>query len=284
VNKQQIMLGSAGVLLLAALFIFGTNVTPKDKNAMAPMANTAKSAFNIEATITKAHEKLSVEQAAWVANVESSVSRGAVKEQQVKEYTQLANFWKDSAHQHELYVFYISKAAKLVNSEKYLTFAARQILNDLRNEQEPAIRGWKAEQAIALFDKAIEINPANDSLKVEQASCYVFGKGMAGDAQETMKGIQQLLQVVRRDSANMQAQLVLGIGGVVSTQYDKAIARLQTVLKNEPGNIEAISWLAEAYAGKGDKTNAIVWYEKSRRLINNPAFSKEVDERIKQLK
>jgi cytochrome c-type biogenesis protein CcmH/NrfG len=73
---------------------------------------------------------------------------------------------------------------------------------------------------------------------------------MVGDAQETMKGIQQLLQVVKRDSTNMQAQLILGIGGVIST-HDKAVDRLQVVVKNEPSNIEAISWLADAYAGKG---------------------------------
>jgi lipopolysaccharide biosynthesis regulator YciM len=99
-----------------------------------------------------------------------------------------------------------------------------------------------------------------------------------------MKGIQQLLKVIRKDSLNMQAQLVLGIGGVISTQYDKAIDRLLNVLKNQPGNLEAISWLADAYAGKGDKPNALKWYEISKRLINNPVYTKEVNERIKQLK
>ena len=82
---------------------------------------------------------------------------------------------------------------------------------------------------------------------------------------------------------NMQAQLVLGIGGVISNQYDKAITRLLTVIKNEPGNVEAVSWLADAYAAKGDKQNALKWYEVSKRMVNNPAYSKEVDERIKML-
>jgi cytochrome c-type biogenesis protein CcmH/NrfG len=107
---------------------------------------------------------------------------------------------------------------------------------------------------------------------------------MAGDPQETMKGIQQLLQVVRNDSMNMQAQMVLGIGGVISNQYEKAVDRLLIVLKNQPDNLEAISWLADAYAGKGDKQNALKWYGISKRMVNNPAYSKEVDERIKMLK
>jgi cytochrome c-type biogenesis protein CcmH/NrfG len=183
-----------------------------------------------------------------------------------------------------LYVFYISKAASLVNSEKNLTFAARQILREVKSEQSPVLKGWKAEQAIALFEKAIVLNPLSDSLKVELASCYVFGKGMAGDAQETMKGIQQLLQVVKKDSANMQAQMVLGIGGVVSNQYEKAVIRLENVVKHQPTNMEAITWLAEAYEGKGDKNNAIKWYEYSKRIADDPMYSKEVDQHIKQLK
>ena len=250
---------------------------------MQAVAGPSITAFNIDTYIQKAKLQLTTAQAAYIANLENSVSRGDVKEQQILANTRLASFWKDSVHAHEAYVFYISKAAMLVSSEKRLSFAARQILEEFRNEPDAPKRVWKAEQAISLYEKAIELNPGNDSLKVELASCYVFGKGMAGDAQETMKGIQQLLQVVKKDSANMQAQLVLGIGGVVSRQYEKAVERLQTVVRNQPENIEAISWLADAYAGKGDKKNALKWYEISKRMVNNPSFSKEVDERIKML-
>lgn len=282
-KKQQLLLSSAGVALLALLMIFGKTEEKKDRPAEMP-AQAGIPAFDIQKYEASAKQKLTVNQGTYIAKLENSVSRGAVKDQQEKAYEQLAKFWKDSVDNHELYVFYLSKAAKLVNSEKNLTFAARQTLDELRNERDAAIRSWKAEQAIDLYQSAINLNPNRDSLKVELASCYVFGKGMAGDPQETMKGIQQLLSVVKKDSMNMQAQLVLGIGGVVSNQLDKAVSRLETVVKYEPTNLEAISWLADAYANKGDKENAVKWYEESKRIVNNPAFSKEVDERIKSLK
>lgn len=240
--------------------------------------------FNIEDYLKISKQKLNVSQANYVTEIENSTKRGDVKSQQEKAFNQLASFWGDSLHNHELYVFYIYKAAMLVNSEKNLTFAARQILADFRNEPDAAKRGWKAEQAIELIEKAIELNPGNDTLKVDLGACYVFGKGMAGDAQETMKGIQQLLQVVKKDSMNMQAQLVLGIGGVVSNQYAKAVERLQRVVQYQPDNAEAVSWLAEAYAGKGDKESAVKWFSVSKRLVNNPEYSKEIDGRIKELK
>jgi cytochrome c-type biogenesis protein CcmH/NrfG len=99
-----------------------------------------------------------------------------------------------------------------------------------------------------------------------------------------MKGIQQLLSVVRKDSNNMKAQMMLGVGGYVSGQYDKAIERLQKVIKAQPDNVEAVAFLADTYAAKGDKAEAIKWYNVSKRLVNDPHYSQEVDDRIKTLR
>jgi tetratricopeptide (TPR) repeat protein len=285
VKKNQLILLGGGLLILASLLFFGKTVAKKD-SANTQSANSRPNApiFKIDSYISDAKKTLSLSQLNYVNKLENSISRGDVKQQQIKVYDQLAGFWKDSIHQHELYNFYTSESAKLVNSEKNLTFAAQLMLDDLRNEPNAAKRGWKGEQAVDLFQRAIVLNPSNTDLKVGLGSCFVFGKGMAGDPQETMKGIQQLLQVVRSDSMNMKAQLVLGIGGVISNQYPKAVDRLLTVIKNEPDNLEAVSWLADAYAGKGDKANALKWYAISKRMVNNPQYTKEVDERIKMLK
>ena len=169
-------------------------------------------------------------------------------------------------------------------SEKNLTFAAQLILNNLRGEQDESKLNWKTDLAINLFERGIELYPNNDDLKIGLGSCYVFGKGRTGGAQETMKGIQQLLSVVRKDSNNMNAQMMLGVGGYVSGQYDKAISRLQKVIAVQPENIEAIAFLADTYAAKGNKEEAIKWYLISKRLINNPKYSFEIEERIKLLR
>jgi len=285
VKKQQIILLAGGLLIFASLLYFGKTVATKEPSSMGEASKPSPAAgFNVDKYIQDAKSKLSVSQLNYINSLENSISRGDVAAQQIKVYNQLASFWADSIHQQEIYIFYTSRSAKLVNSEKNLTFAAQLMLADLRNESDPAKRGWKAEQAIELFEQAIQLNPNNANLQVGLGSCYVFGKGMVGNPQETMKGIQQLLQVVRKDSLNMQAQLVLGIGGVISNQFDKAIDRLNNVLKYEPSNLEAISWLADAYAGKGDKPNALKWYEISKRMVNNPVYTKEVNERIKMLK
>ncbi len=284
-KKQAFLLTGAGLALLAFLWFGGSTVA--DKPAAPPQETAAEHAahsFDIQRHTDSSKKLLTPEQAAYISSVENSISRGAVKDQQEKAALELARFWGDSLHNPELALFYTSEAAMLVNSEKNLTFAARQILKACRNQSDPAKRNWKADLAIRLLEKAIDLNPANDSLKVDLGACYIFGKGMTGDANETMKGIQQLLQVVKKDSANMQAQLVLGIGGVLSTQYDKAIDRLLKVVKAEPGNAEAVSWLAEAYAAKGDKSNAVKWFNVSKQQVNNPEYSREIDNRIREMK
>ncbi|MDO9375209.1 MAG: hypothetical protein Q7T76_12370 [Ferruginibacter sp.] len=283
-NKLQMILLGSGLAVLSLLLVFGKTVEKKDRPIAAVDKPGAPPAFNISELISQAKQKLTPPQLDYVNKLENSISRGDVKAQQIKVYQQLASFWDDSVHQHEFHVFYTSEGAKLENNEKNLTFAAQLMLDDLRKEDDMAKRGWKSEQAITLFQQAIALNPDNDSLKVGLGSCYVFGKGMAGDPQETMKGIQELLKVVAKDSNNMKAQLVLGIGGVISNQYDKAIVRLEKVVKAQPGNLEAISWLADGYAAHGDKPNALKWYEISKRLVNDPAYSKEVNDRIKMLK
>ncbi len=279
--KKQLIFAIAGLALVVLLFIFGNTDAPNRK-VEAPVAKAVKS-FDILRFIGEETKHLSASQLINLSELENSVTRGDVNSQLITANTQLANFWKDSVKSFEPYAYYLSEAAKLDKSEKNLTFAAQLILDNLRAEQDEAKLNWKTAQAVALFEKAIELNPTNDDLKVGLGSCYIFGKGRVGGPEETMKGIQQLLSVVRKDSNNMKAQMMLGVGGYVSGQYDKAIERLQKVIKAQPDNIEAIAFLADAYAAKGDKAEAIKWYTISKRLVNDPHYSQEVDERIKSL-
>ena len=278
--KQQLILTSAGILLLVSLLLFG-NIESQKSNF--PHTEHTPARFNILDSLQKAKQSLTSTQLLYVSNLENSITRGDVKQQSHNNFIHLANFWKDSVKAFVPYAYYLSEAAKLDNSEKSLTFAARLILDSMRREENDLIKAWEAETAIVLFQKAIQLNPNNEELRIGLGSCYIYGKGMAGNADETMKGVQELLKVVSKDSNNMKAQLLLGIGGVISRQYDKAITRLNKVVAAEPGNLEAVSWLADVYAESGDKSNAVKWYEYSKKLVNNPAYSREVNNRIKAL-
>ena len=99
-----------------------------------------------------------------------------------------------------------------------------------------------------------------------------------------MQGIQRILEVARRDSTNMYAQFMLGLGGIVSGQFDKAIERLTTVVRHQPANIEALLRLAEVYQQKGDKADAMKYYEAAKKLINNQEIIRDIDQQEQSLK
>jgi len=281
VVKKQILVAGLGIVLVIVLFIFGGTVVPKKQSANQPEKTEL---FDIQSNINKSKVKLTPSQTIFLSQLENGITRGDVKDQQIKAYESLASFWEDSVHNHNAYIYYISKAAKLENSEKKLNFAARLYLEDLKREHDPARLAWKTDEAILLFEKALVLNPDDDDLKIGLGSSYIYGKGPSGDPQQTMAGIQQLLSVVRKDSNNMKAQFVLAVGGAVSGQYEKAIERFKKVIAAEPNNVEAVAFLADTYAADGQKEEAIKWYNISKKLVNNPAYSKEVDAHIQSLK
>ena len=209
----------------------------------------------------------------------NAVVRGDVKQQQLKVYEQLAGFWRDTAKAFLPAAFYTGEAAKLENLEKKLTFAAHLYLDNIRVQQDESLKTWMAEQAKGLLEQALKLNPANDSLKVSLGTCYIYGQ-----VGNPMEGIMMIREVADRDPHNVYAQMMLGIGGAMTGQFDKAIERFRKVLEHQPGNVEARLHLAETYEQKGDKASAIEWYEKSKALIPNQEIKQEIDARIKQLK
>lgn len=276
-KKQQLVLLCGGFVLLIALYFFG-RTTPPVTNS--PFASENSSGRVTTADILNVAKKdLSTQQVSNLTQLENSVVRGNVKEQQIKVYRQLASYWQDSLHNPQIAAYYFGESAKLENSEKNLNFAARLLLQYIMNEQNPGLQTWLATNAKALFEQSLKINPANDSVKVELGACYLFGN----ISSMPMEGIQKIKEVTDKNPNDMYAQLMLGLGDIKSGQYDKAIERLGLVAQKEPDNLQAVFNLAETYDRKGDKANAVVWYKKAAAMVNIPEAKQEIEQRIKSL-
>jgi len=285
-KRQQYWLAGVGLLLLLALYFFGQTVPPHKKPEASEGGTSGVplvKSIGLQDILQASQARLKPDQLSYVSRLQNSVVRGDVQAQQLHAYRQLAGFWKDSVQEgFLLYAYYSGEAAKLEKSEKSLTFAAQLFLQSLRGQDNPAVKSWMATNAKELFEKALELNPGNDSSKVGLGASYIFGSS-AGNPMEVMQGIQRILEVARRDSTNMYAQFMLGLGGIESGQFDKAIERLTTVVQHQPANIEAILLLAEVHQQKGDKADAIKWYEAAKKQIGNPDMIREIDQRIQSL-
>jgi len=279
VNKAQWITIGIGVLIVAALFLFG-RTGPYKSGISKNFQSTPQSELSADSILFHAKEILNPAQIQWMNDLEQSVIRGDVKKQKLDVFHQLAHFWKDSARIFEPYAWYEAEAARLENSEKSLTFAAHLILENLRNEESDQLKRWKALQAKDLFERSLRINDKNDSTIVGLGACYIFGN----IAENPMEGILKVRQVVEKDSTNIFAQMVLGQGSLMSGQYDRAIDRFEKVLALQPVNLEAILLMAEVFERKEDKANAIKWYSKALPLALNPAMRSALEKRINELK
>jgi len=282
VKRKYLALAAFGLLLFCALFFFGQTIPPKKNLPKEEATAETKegSTISFDQILGASKQKLSAPQLERLPPLENSVVRGDVQSQQISVYHELAHFWRDTAKAFLPAAYYTAQAAKLENIEKNLTFAAHLFLDNLRGQSDPQLKVWMAENAKELFEKVLVLNPTNDSAKVGLGSCYVFGN----IGPSPMQGILMIREVADRKPDNLYAQMMLGVGGVMTGQFDKAIGRFKKVIDRQPNNLEAILNLAEAYEQKGDKTSAIKWYEKSKSLIQNPEILKELDNRINALK
>ena len=281
-KKPQWITLAAALILVAILYVFG-RIVPEKKETTTKQSDLADNPVSIDSILSDAKKRLDPAQIARLNALENSVVRGDINEQKLKIYHQLAHFWADTGQIFEPYAWYEAEAARLENSEKSLTFAAHLFLQNMRGENSQPLREWKALEAKDLFERSLKINPQNDSSIVGLGACYIFG----GISATPMEGILKVRAVADKDSSNIFAQEVLGHGSMYSGQYDKAIARFETVYRlsreTENTKLEACLMLAEAFERKADRLSAINWYKKSLTLIKNQEVKEEVNKRIDEL-
>lgn len=284
VRKSQwiLLLFAAGAVF--CLYVFGRTV-PEASSDAKTNPSAAASAIGAGSHVPAAHfdDILSQAKATLpnglqmrIAGIENSVTRGDVKKQRISAYRSLAALW-DSLNHMPISAYYLGEVAKLENSKKSLTFAANLFLTHIQHTEDEGIRAWEAGQATGLLQQAEKLDPENDTIQVALANSEVQGG-------EVMQGVQRLLKITAKDPDNIQANMLLGRLSVTSGQYDKAIDRLEKVVNQQPNNTEALYFLAESYKATGKKEKAISMFERCKKLVNNPDFSKEIDQYINSFK
>jgi len=279
-NKTQWTIFGIAVLVTAVLYASSQNqFFGRPQKHQPKFEASAQSNLSTDSVLFYAKKHLSPAQVTRIDFLEHSVSRGDVREQKLHIYHQLARFWSDTAKIFAPYAWYTAEAARLENSEKSLTFAARLFLENLVEESDSQLIEWEALQAKDLFERSLKLNPDNDSSKVGLGEVYIYG-GIA----MPMQGIGMIREVVTKDSTNIYALMSLGRASLVSGQSEKAIEHFKKVVSLQPDNIEAIFRIAEIAERQGNKELAVEWYGRLLPLISKPELKKDIETRIDELK
>ncbi|MEN9326393.1 MAG: hypothetical protein RI943_814, partial [Bacteroidota bacterium] len=275
-KKPQVFVVIIALVLLGLLYF----VAPRSNNELKPASSNSAENQTVtnKSIIDDAKTSLSAEFKISLLSIENQLSRSKNTADSLMYTRKLARFWADSANRLTPYLYYTYSAALLENSEKSLTFAAQQLIDNLITpDAPPALLPWMAGNAKVLLEKALEINPNNDSAIINLGACYLFGN----ISDNPMQGILKVKQVVDKNPQNAYGQFILALGGKKSGQYDKAIERLLIVVSLQPSNLEAMVHLAECYELANQKEDAIQWYTKVKDLVNVPDAKAAITKRIK---
>jgi len=249
---------------------------PSAGGAVAQGPNTMKPA-SFDSIITASKKQLPKTAADTVLTIENELAATRDSSRMAAVFMRLSKVWERN-NLLPVAAYYNAKAAKLENSQKKLTFAGQLFLQLMEHEGERSMQQWEAGEAIGCLEQSIKLDSTDEDTKLALATGYIEGTG------QPMQGVQILLAITRQKPDDIPANMLLGRMSVQSGQFDKAIGRFETVLKLEPENKEALYFLAQAYEGKGDKAKAIELLEKCKKVVNNPEFSRDIDQHINSLK
>jgi Flp pilus assembly protein TadD len=189
---------------------------------------------------------------------------------------QLATQW-DNANQPAPAAFYYQEIAHKSNAMADWLNAGNRFNAAYRITQDTLAQGAFVTNAVEAFEHATKLQPASLEAKTGLGVAYVNGGAMP------MQGIALLLDVVKQQPNNREANLNLGMFSMKSGQYEKAVQRFKTLIAQKE-EVEPYFYLAESYKQLGQKQEAIAAYEKCKELMGDPVAGQRIDEYIKELK
>ncbi len=133
-----------------------------------------------------------------------------------------------------------------------------------------------AGQARNYFQLVLDAQPDNLDAQSKLALTYVIGEN-------PMKGIMMLREVLAQDEKNEFARFQLGLLSMQSGQFDKAVNHFETLIRQNPDNLEAKVLLAQSYAETGKRTKAVELLQEVERLAEDSLLKAAASDYLLQL-
>jgi tetratricopeptide (TPR) repeat protein len=267
-NKNQIIAVVSCAVLCMGVYLFTSIRKPKDDKV-------APSTAQAETTTALNMEEYVAETSAMVQN--DTLRNQIEKLTEKKDYQGLVDAFA-KMDKPLVVVYYLQKKAASTNSVTDWVGLGDFSMMLLQTAPDEKAKNYLNTTAIESYQAALAIDSSVTDNRLRLASAY-----MEGGAQP-MQGVSILIDIVRKDSTNVDALLMLGRFGLISGQYDKAIARLEKILYLQPQNSEALLMLAEAHNNLGHKEEALKLLEKCKKTVKSPELKSEIDKYIQSIK
>lgn len=284
IKTSQVFLIIFCALLVGGLYYFGNTKTPLEEafqKMQAQMANVqedsdSQTTIDYVAELATLKSKLPAAQQDSITLIETELANTTAASDKVELIQQAIAFW-DRQRTVGPQAYYAQEMAALESTQENWTAAGDKSLVAFKLNQDSSLQSYFSDKTLFAYEKAVELAPENLNGKVNLARTYIDVK------KEVMRGVFMLREVVAEDSLHVPANLLLGRLSVFSRQMDKAIARLEKVIKKEPENSEALYYLGEAHLGLGNKEESLKYFKQCREIVQNPAFRAELDNYINSI-
>lgn len=283
-KRKQIAVIAAIVAVMGYLFSLPVKglVKPKDESGhsngvMTDKASRPVAQVSVEAISASAKAAVGPALSGKIAALELQLSKAPDAAAKTALQKQLAQNWDDVNQPAPAGFYYLDLARKSNDFTMWLN-AGNRFNEAYKFTQDTLVQPVYVANAVEAFQQARKLKPDNLDAKTGLGIAYVNG-----GAPSPMQGITLLLDVVKQDPANRNANINLGQFAMKSGQYDKAVTRFKTVIAQK-AEVEPLFYLAESYKQLGMKKEAIDAYQQCKNMMPDPAFGQRIDEFIKELK
>jgi predicted Zn-dependent protease len=236
-NRSFLYFGLAAVLVLAMYLFLPTKKNHRENNDASAKSKISLEQFrynfiNRQADSTK-HILNALE--AKLSEANDSLSNVTALTEGIDMYNKL--------QAPEIAALLVYKKANFIKNTNSWELAGSNFISLLSDPKlDTNLVSEMSQYAIKSFEKSIDLDSNNIGAKLKLAQCYIELTS------KPMDGVQLLLGVVRKDSTNVDAQMLLARFGLVSGQLEKVGQRLEKVLSLQPQNTDALLMRAEMYA------------------------------------
>ncbi|MDP9046953.1 MAG: tetratricopeptide repeat protein [Bacteroidota bacterium] len=288
--KKQIVVVVIVVAIMGYLYSLPVKGLIKSKETQGHTNNVTvekRPATNISVDMVSSAGKMAIGSAlsAQINDLESQLKNAHEDAARLDLQKKLAKQW-DDVNQPAPAAFYYQAVARNENRFADWVSAGSNFNEAFKRTKDTLVQPAFVVNAIECYKMAVKLQPQSLDAKTGLGVAYVNQTSLGitdPDGGSPMQGIMLLLDVVKQDPTNRNANLSLGMFAMKSGQYEKAVQRFKTIIAQKP-EVEPYFYLAESYKQLGLKKEAIAAYQKCKEMMPDPAFGQQIDDYIKELK
>jgi tetratricopeptide (TPR) repeat protein len=267
--RTRLLLIAVSAIVIWLIFLLPKSVVENESGIAADTVDSVASHI-------QSHAEAPAAVSASIKEVRMKWSASTEKEKNAIFADSLASLYR-LANRFDSAAWFAEDASKFFNNTESWNTAANDYYQAYTLALDPSKQQSYAVKAQEFYKKVLDANPEDLNVKTKMAMTYLSSKN-------PMQGITMLREVLAKDPKNELALFNMGMLSIQSGQYDRAVERLEELIKINPSHIQGQLLLGIAWMNIGNKQKAKTQFEKVKEMDKDPAVQATVNSYLKDLK